>query len=63
MARYVVVVPVTVASSGYQAPGRTHTKGQVVELSAAEVAAIGAGNLRAANTAHDFAGESFAVSN
>jgi hypothetical protein len=60
-----VVKPVAIAFSSYTAPGRSHTTGQVVELSAAEVTAIGAGNLRAVTTAvlHDQLGESAGVSN
>jgi len=62
MARYVVVTPVTVAGSGYGQPARLLAKGQVVELSAAEVVQVGAGNLRAV-TAHDQLAEGPAVSN
>jgi hypothetical protein len=63
--RYVVVTAATVAGSGYTAPARPVAKGQVVELSAAEVTAIGAGNLRAvtSSTQHDQLGESAGVSN
>lgn len=65
MARYVTTAPVTVAAAGYQAPGRSHTKGQVVELSASEVTAItgAGGTVRNGSTARDMLGESFAVSN
>ncbi len=65
MTRYVVEIPVTVTGSGYAAPPRPLTKGQVVDLSAAEVTAIGAGNLRAvtATTMHDQLGEAAGVSN
>ena len=65
MARYVVIATTTVAASGYAQPARTVTKGQVLELSAAEVTAIGAGNLRAVTTTtlHDQLGESAGVSN
>lgn len=63
MARYVVTTPVALAFASYLNPGRTLKKGDVVELSAAEVTAIGAGNLRNGSTAHDSAGESFGVSN
>jgi len=65
MARYVVVTPVTVSGSGYTQPPRTHKPGQVVDLSPAEVTAIGAGNLRAVatTTTHETSGEAFAVSN
>lgn len=60
-----VVTTTTVAGSGYTAPARTVAKGQVLELSAAEVTQIGAGNLRAvtASTAHDQLGESAGISN
>lgn len=65
MTRYVVTTTTTVAASGYAQPARTVAKGQVVELSAAEVTAIGAGNLRAvaSSTMHDQLGESASVSN
>lgn len=60
-----VVTTTTVAGSGYAAPAYTVTKGQVLELSASAVTAIGAGNLRAvtSSTAHDQLGESAGVSN
>lgn len=65
MARYVVTAPVTVPASGYTAPARPVAKGQVVELSPAEVTALGAGNLRAvtASTMHDQLGEGSGISN
>lgn len=65
MARYVVTVPVTVAGSGYNSPPRVVHKSEVLELTAAEVTAIGGGNLRAvsAATTHETSGEAFAVSN
>jgi hypothetical protein len=65
MTRYVLVAPVTVAASGYRQPARPLPKGAVVELSAAEVTAVGAGNLRAVTTTvlHDQLGESASVSN
>jgi hypothetical protein len=65
MTRYVVAVTTTVAGSGYTAPARTVVKGQVVELSASEVTAIGGGNLRAvtSSTMHDQLGESAGISN
>jgi len=65
MTRYVVTAPVTVAGSGYNSPPRTLHRGESVELTAAEVTAIGAGNLRAASTTttHETSGEAFAVSN
>ena len=62
MTRYVVVTPVTVAGSGSGQPARVLAKGQVLDLSATEVTAISAGNLRAV-TAHDQAAESAGVSN
>jgi hypothetical protein len=65
VARYVVTAPVKVTGSGYGQPDRVVTKSQVVDLSPAEVTAIGAGNLRAVTTTsmHDQLGESAAVSN
>lgn len=47
MARYTVIANTKVTGSGYNLPDRNLIKGQVLELTAAEVAAIGAGNLRA----------------
>ena len=60
-----VTATTTVAGSGYLAPARTVSKAQVLELSASEVTAIGAGNLRAvtSSTAHDQLGESAGCSN
>lgn len=63
-----VIAPVTVAGSGYSQPPRTVLAKQVLDLSAAEVSAIGAGNLRAVSVmtgtaAHDQLGESAGVSN
>jgi hypothetical protein len=65
MARYVMISPVTIAAVSYAQPARVLPKGAVVELSAAEVTAVGAGNLRAVSTAtqHDLLGESWGVSN
>jgi hypothetical protein len=70
MARYVVIASTKVTGSGYALPDRNLVKGQVLELSAAEVTAIGAGNLRAVQAAgggaagtRDQLGESFAASN
>lgn len=65
MARYVLVSPVQIAFANYLSPGRTHKKGDVVELSATEVTTIGAGNLRSVDTSHmhDTLGEAFAVAN
>lgn len=60
-----MVTTTTVAASGYAQPARTVAKGQVLDLSAAEVTAIGSGNLRAitSTTIHDQLGESAGVSN
>jgi hypothetical protein len=65
MARYVVVTPVTVSFTTYAALWGSWPKGAVAELTAAQVTAIGAGNLRAVTTttAHDQLGESAGVSN
>lgn len=65
MTRYVVVKPVTVAAAGYGQPARTVLPAQVLELSAAEVTAIGSSNLRAVTTTtmHDQLGESAGCSN
>lgn len=65
MARYIVTTAAQVAFLNYLNPGRQHVKGQVVELSAAEVTALGAGNVRAVSTTtlHDQLGEAVAVSN
>jgi hypothetical protein len=65
MARYILTSAAQVAFANYLAPGRQHFKGQVVELSAGEVTALGAGNLRAVSTAtqHDQLGEAVGVSN
>ncbi len=41
MARYVVIAATSVAPSGYAAPGRSHKKGDVLELSGAEYTALG----------------------
>lgn len=65
MARYVVLVPVTVAASGYTTPARVLARSQTLELSVAEVTAIGSANLRAVSTTtmHDTLGEAAGVSN
>ena len=65
MARYILQTAAQVAFANYLSPGRQHTKGQTVDLSAAEVTALGAGNLRAVSTttAHDTLGEAVGVSN
>jgi hypothetical protein len=46
MARYILTKPVTIAFVNYASPARVLQPGQVVELSAAEVTALGAGNMR-----------------
>ena len=65
MARYVLTTAAAVAFANYLSPGRSHKKGDVVELSSAEVTALGGSNMRAVDTAHmhDTLGEAFAVSN
>jgi hypothetical protein len=65
MARYIVTNPAVIAFINYTSPGKQVKKGDAVELSAAEVTAIGAGNLRAVTTttAHDQLGEAVGVSN
>lgn len=62
MTRYVLTAPVTVPASGYAQPARVLPKGAVVELSAAEAATVGAGNLRT-TTFRDVLGESAGASN
>jgi|HubBroStandDraft_1064217.scaffolds.fasta_scaffold2655140_1 hypothetical protein len=62
MTRYVVTTTTTVAASGYAQPARTLNRGQVVELSAAEVVQVGSGNLRTV-TMHDQLAESAGISN
>jgi hypothetical protein len=62
VARFVVTKAVLIAFTSYAMPGRQHKIGDVVELSAAEVPAIGAGNLRTV-TARDVLGEGVAASN
>jgi hypothetical protein len=64
MARYKLTASVTVPGSGYSSPPRVLAKGQVVELSATEVAAItGAGGAVTATTQHDALGEGAGASN
>jgi hypothetical protein len=65
MARYVLTKPVVIAATDYQHPARVLPAGAVVELSAAEVTTVGAGNLRTVTTTtmHDQLGESAGVSN
>jgi hypothetical protein len=62
MSRQVLTADVTIAATDYNHPARVLKKGHVVELTAAEITAIGAGNLRA-TAPRDQLGESFAVSN
>jgi hypothetical protein len=62
MARYIVTKPISLAGSGYASPPRVHKIGDVVELSAAEVTAVGAGNVRA-TTYRDQTGLAVGVSN
>ena len=65
MSRFIVTTAAAVAFVNYLNPGRTVKKGDAIELSAGEVTAIGAGNLRAVTTttAHDQLGEAVGVSN
>jgi hypothetical protein len=65
MSRFIATTPVVIPATDYQHPARTIKKGDVVELTAAEVTAIGAGNLRTvtAATVHDQQGEAVGVSN
>lgn len=65
MARYVVTTTAQIAFISYLLPGRMVTRGQVLELSSAEVTALNTAgaNLRAGSTPHDSLGETFAVSN
>lgn len=62
MARQILLADVIVSGSGYVNPTRTYKKGQTVELSAAEITAIGAGNLRVP-VARDNLGLGAAVTN
>lgn len=65
MARYVVTTAAQIAFISYLQPGRVVHKGEVLELSSAEVTALSTAGaaLRAGSTGHDVLGESFAVSN
>jgi hypothetical protein len=65
VSRYVVTTTTTVPGGGPGQPARTVAKSQVVDLSPAEVTAIGAGNLRAVTSTsmHDQLGESAGISN
>jgi hypothetical protein len=62
MSRQVLTAPVTIAATDYQHPARILPKGATVELSAAEITAVGAGNLRA-TAPRDQLGENVGVSN
>jgi hypothetical protein len=62
VSRQVLTADVTIAATDYQHPARVLKKGHVVELSAAEITAIGAGNLRS-TTFRDTLGEGAGVSN
>ncbi len=67
MARFIITKGGTIAASDYGHPARMHGKGDTVELSAAEQAALtGAGiTFRAvsAATMHDVLGEASVVAN
>ncbi len=41
MARYVVTAPAVITPVSYALPGRSHKKGDVIELTAAEYTALG----------------------
>lgn len=62
MTRQVLTADVTIAATDYQHPERKLKKGATVELSAAEVTAIGAGNVRV-TVSRDQLGEHVGVSN
>lgn len=62
MSRQILTADVTIAATDYNHPARVLKKGQAVELSAAEITAIGAGNLRA-TLPRDLQGEGVGVSN
>ena len=62
MSRQVLTADVTIAATDYQHPERKLKKGQTVELSAAEITAIGAGNMRV-TAPRDALGEHVGVSN
>lgn len=65
MARYMVIAPVSLPFVSYASPARVLKKGDVVDLTAAEVTLIGAGNLRTVTTttAHDQLGLAVGASN
>lgn len=62
MARYILTTDVVIAAVSYTQPERRLKKGQAIELSAGEVTAIGAGNLRS-TAPRDILGEGVGVSN
>jgi hypothetical protein len=62
VSRQVLTADVTIAATDYQHPERRLKKGQTVELSAAEITAIGAGNMRI-TAPRDQLGENVGVSN
>jgi hypothetical protein len=62
MARKMLTADVTIAFSSYAAPGKVLKKGTFVEVSAGEITAIGAGNLRD-TVFRDGLGEATGVSN
>jgi hypothetical protein len=62
MARYILTKAVTIAATDYAHPARVLLPGHVVELSAAEVTAIGAGNMRS-TTYRDQLGLAVGVTN
>jgi len=65
VSRYVVTTTAVVPADGHGTPAQTVSKSQVLDLSPAQVTAVGAGNLRAVTTAtmHDQLGESAGISN
>lgn len=65
MARFVLTSAVVIPATDYAHPARAHKKGDVVELSAAEVTALGAGNMRTVTVSvmHDQLGEAVGVAN
>jgi hypothetical protein len=71
MARYVVTAPCVITPVSYQLPGRSHVRGQVLELTAAEYTALGGASvLRAvaaggtgASVTRDQLGTPYAASN
>lgn len=62
MSRQILTADVLIPATDYNHPERRLKKGQAVELSAAEITAVGAGNLRA-TLPRDQLGEGVGVSN